>query len=103
MTTGQIILAVIAYLFLFEVALTIKKLGIKEEKLIPPFSWQHAIWLKFSHGLGIVMSKLILTILWIVGFGPYAIVWKLGHLKKKKSDTYWVKVDNEKADMKYSF
>ncbi|PIQ76795.1 hypothetical protein COU78_00645 [Candidatus Peregrinibacteria bacterium CG10_big_fil_rev_8_21_14_0_10_49_24] len=103
MSSGKIILLVIAYLFVFELVLSMKLLGLKEEKLVAPFNWQHTLWMKFSHYLGIVMSKIILTVLWIIGIGPYAMIWQLMHLKKKKPESYWVKVDNENADMKYSF
>ncbi len=34
-------------------------------------------WMAFSHALGFVMSKIILTLLWIVGFGLYAIALKV--------------------------
>ncbi|MDP7477042.1 MAG: hypothetical protein QF442_01180, partial [Candidatus Peribacteraceae bacterium] len=47
-----------------------------ESKLPPPISWIYALWKKFSHVLGIIMTFIILTVLWIVGFGVYAIVMK---------------------------
>ncbi|MDA0375825.1 MAG: hypothetical protein O3A80_00750 [bacterium] len=67
-----------------------------EEKLFPPISWIYALWKKFSHVLGIVMSFLILTALWIVGFGTYAIVIRIITLPKRfapKPDTYWINVE----------
>lgn len=101
---SMVILAFIAYLFLFEVALSLKLFGWREEKLKGIFKLQHGAWMKFSHALGIVMSKIILTVLWIVGFGSYAIAWKIAHVfKRKKKDTYWKAISNEKNDMKYPF
>tara|TARA_Y100000310_G_scaffold309103_1_gene352873 strand:+ start:204 stop:521 length:318 start_codon:yes stop_codon:yes gene_type:complete len=103
-TKWLIILGIVAYLFLFELALSLKCIGLKEENLKGFFKTQHNLWMKFSHGLGEVMSRIILTLLWIVGFGPYSIVWKIIHLfKGKKKDTYWVEIDNENNELKYSF
>ncbi len=64
-----------------------------EDKLFPPISWIYALWKKFSHVLGIVMSFIILTILWIVGFGIYAVILKIITLPKrfqKEPHTYWI-------------
>ena len=101
--TSTIVIAVIVYLFLFELALSLKWVPLTEEKLPLPLKLQHKAWEKFSHVLGIIMSKIILSVLWIVGFGPYAIFWRLGHLREKKKDTYWVEISHENASMKYSF
>lgn len=35
------------------------------------------VWMKFSHALGMVMSRILLTILWIVVFGIYAIITRI--------------------------
>ncbi|MBT3293284.1 hypothetical protein HN512_02880 [Candidatus Peregrinibacteria bacterium] len=102
-TTSIIIIGVIVYLFLFELILSLKFIKITEDNLPPPFNVQHKAWMKFSHILGIIMSKIILSILWIVGFGLYAIIWRLCHLKKKKKDSYWVEISKEGNSMKYSF
>mgnify|MGYP003989956991 FL=1 len=67
-----------------------------EERLPPPISWIYALWKKFSHVLGTVMSFLILTVLWIVGFGIYAIVIKIITFPKRfktKPNTYWIDVE----------
>ena len=54
-----------------------------------------------------VMSKIILTILWIVGFGTYGIVIQtIGLFAKKQSNpaTYWVDTPEDfKDSMKYQF
>jgi len=53
------------------------------------------------------MSTIILTILWIVGFGIYAIVLKIisiPSLFKKQPESYWIDVKPETIDhMKYPF
>lgn len=53
------------------------------------------------------MSTIILTILWIVGFGIYAIILKIisiPTLFRKKPETYWINVKPETAEtMKYPF
>lgn len=59
----------------------------------------------FSHVLGRIMSAILLTILWVVVFGIYAIAFKIIRLFSKTSgkDTYWIDVSNERTDMRYQF
>ena len=60
----------------------------------------------FSHALGMVMSKIILTILWLTAFTIYAVCIKIGGLfqKKTKLDSYWVDTQPDfKDSMKYQF
>ena len=75
--------------------------------LPPPLRWLYKGWMAFSHALGMVMSKIILTILWIVGFGTYGIVIQtIGLFAKKQSNpaTYWVDTPEDfKDSMKYQF
>jgi hypothetical protein len=62
-------------------------------RLLKPF---YDVWMAFSHALGLVMSKMLLTILWIVLFGPYAIIWKIANRKKIVSkQTYWIEVESQ--------
>ena len=85
------IFAVLAALILFVLAC-----DKYEDKLFPPISWIYAVWKKFSHILGIVMSFIILTILWIVGFGIYALILKVITLPKrfaKEPNTFWIDVE----------
>ena len=78
-----------------------------ERKLPPPISWIYALWKKFSHVLGIIMSFLILTILWIVGFGMYAIVIRVITLPKRfkaEPDSYWIGCEPTTVEsMKHQF
>lgn len=61
-------------------------------KLPPPLNWLWWAWMKISAGIGFVMSKILLTILWAVGFGAYAIAYRLSSLfqKKQPSTSYWI-------------
>lgn len=64
-------------------------------KLPPPLSWFYDAWMEFSKALGMIMSKIILTILWLVGFGTYGIILKIMHLFVRKAEapgTYWIDV-----------
>lgn len=75
-------------------------------KLPPPFSWLWNAWMAFAHVLGRVMSFLILTVLWIIGFGIYGIVMKLVRLVKRTppSGSYWIDAPEEiEGGMKYQF
>ncbi len=64
-------------------------------KLPPPLSWLWAAWKLFAEILGKIMSKIILTILWIVGFGTYGIILKCIWVFRRKPPTaasYWIDV-----------
>ena len=63
--------------------------------LPPPLSWFYDAWMEFSRVLGRIMSWMILTILWIAGFGTYAIIRKTAALFVAKSQapgTSWIDV-----------
>ena len=67
-------------------------------KLPPPLSWCWDAWNEFSRVLGRVMSWIILTILWIVGFGLYAIIHKIIRLSVGKAQapgTFWINAESE--------
>ena len=75
-------------------------------KLPPPLSWLWAGWMKFSHAFGRVMSAIILTVLWIVGFGLYGIILKIMRLFQSKTSptTYWIDIATETPEsMKRQF
>jgi len=68
------------------------------------FLWN--MWLKIGHGTGQIMSTIILTILWIVGFGLYAIFWRIAHLiqKKTSAESFWIDSPESTAqNMHYPF
>lgn len=76
-----------------------------EDRLPIPINWIFAVWKKFSHYLGLVMSSIILSVLWIVGIGLYAIIFKLTKAFKKETTktSYWIDVSSQQSDMKYQF
>ena len=63
-------------------------------KLPPPLSWLWQAWTWIGLQIGKVMGFILLTILWIVGFGIYGIVMKIGTLFRSKQSpaTYWIDV-----------
>ncbi|OGJ60768.1 hypothetical protein A3C37_02675 [Candidatus Peribacteria bacterium RIFCSPHIGHO2_02_FULL_53_20] len=74
-------------------------------KLPAPLKKVYNLWMRFSHVLGRIMSTILLTILWVVVFGIYAIVLKIMHIfsKAPSKDTYWIDVSKESTDMRYQF
>ena len=60
-------------------------------QLPPPLSWLYKTWMAFSHFLGMIMSRVILTLLWIVGFGSYAVILTIIRLIRKTppKTTHW--------------
>lgn len=56
-------------------------------------------WMAFSKVLGKVMSAILLTVVWAVVFGAYAIVMKIAALFRKKPDgpSTWVDCSPEDA------
>ncbi len=78
-----------------------------EDRLPPPISWLYASWKKFSHVLGTIMSFIILSVLWFVGFGVYAIVTKVIAIPKRftaEPSTYWIDANTTTTDsMKQQF
>lgn len=64
-------------------------------------------WMAFSHILGMIMSTIILTILWIVGFGLYAVILRIVTLPnrfRKPPDSYWLDAKPASVEeMRYPF
>ncbi len=58
-----------------------------------------------SHAIGVVMSSIILTILWVLVFGAYAIFLKIPSLFAKKTTpaTFWWDVSGEVSDFQHQF
>ena len=70
-------------------------------KLPPPFSWFYEAWMEFSKVLGLIMSKIILTILWIIGFGIYGIISRIVRASRREAPTgksFWIDVEPVKSD-----
>lgn len=60
-------------------------------QLPPPLNWLWTGWLKLSEAIGFVMSRILLTVLWIVAFGIYAVIQKTIGLfaLSVPAQTYW--------------
>ena len=73
--------------------------------VLAPLKKAYSLWMRFSHILGRVVSCILLTVLWIVVFGVYAIALKIMRLfaSKTKTDTYWIDVSRETTDSRYQF
>ncbi|OGJ56886.1 hypothetical protein A3H22_02730 [Candidatus Peribacteria bacterium RIFCSPLOWO2_12_FULL_55_15] len=74
--------------------------------LPPPLSWLYAGWMAFSHVLGMIMSKIILTLLWIAGFGSYAVILTIIHLIRKtppKTTCWQIPPEEFEGRLKYQF
>ncbi len=62
------------------------------------------VWMKFSHAIGFVMSKILLTVLWIVVFGIYGIVHMIGKMFSEAPAPKWLDMDPEFEDsMRHQF
>jgi hypothetical protein len=62
-------------------------------RLPPPISWLWEGWKAFSHAFGRVMSFILLSILWVIGFGVYGCVLKLGTVFRKdepEAQSFWI-------------
>lgn len=63
-------------------------------------------WMTVSRAIGKVMSFILLTVLWIILFGPYAVVWKLsGLMRKHRPDgSHWQPaMTGDAKQMEYQF
>lgn len=61
-------------------------------------------WMKVSHGMGIVMSSIILTILWATIFGLYAAVIAVtSAFGNKPSAARWWDVSDDHPDLEHQF
>jgi len=62
-------------------------------------------WMAISHWIGLVMSSIILSMIWLIVFGLYAIVLKTVALFQKKTikTSYWWDVSEEQGDFQHQF
>jgi hypothetical protein len=62
-------------------------------------------WMAVSHIIGIVMSFILLTVLWIVLFGAYALCLRVAGLFRRRpvSTTYWRDVTGGKDGFLHQF
>mgnify|MGYP001310934896 FL=1 len=65
-------------------------------RLPPPLSWLWEGWKKFGHAMGLVMSTIFLTVIWIVLFGLYGVILRIvGLFRGRQPDpaTFWIDVE----------
>jgi hypothetical protein len=62
-------------------------------------------WMAFSHAIGMVMSSIILSILWILVFGAYAVCLKIIGLvvRAPVKQSYWHDVSEDHDDFAHQF
>ena len=66
-------------------------------------------WLKFAHILGVINTKIILTLIFFIFFTPLGLFMKLFRidiLTKKISftkDSYWINRKEKPEELKYQF
>ena len=68
------------------------------DKLPTPFPQLHRAWTTFSHVLGTGVNYALLSIVWVLVFGPYALVYKCSHKKEEidpSAKTYWKNAEKE--------
>ncbi len=68
--------------------------------LPPPLQRLYDAWMRFAHILGRIMSFILLSLLWLFGFGVYGIVLRVvTYLRPKPTlDSYWIDVPPKMAD-----
>jgi hypothetical protein len=70
-----------------------------------PIKQAYTLWMRFAHVLGRIMSFILLTVLWIVVFGVYAIILKIIRrcTRTVQIESYWIDVSREATDLRYQF
>ena len=58
-------------------------------------------WMKFAHVLGWVNGRILLTLLYFLVVGPYAIVRMIGRIfrSRKSPESYWIKKEPVDASL----
>ena len=62
-------------------------------------------WMAVSHFIGLIMSSVMLSLIWVIVFGAYAMIIKTVSLfgTKKRSGTDWADVSSEASDFQHQF
>jgi len=71
-----------------------------------PLQRLYDLWMRFAHLLGRIVSFLLLSILWLFGFGIYGIALRVAKsIRPEPSrDSYWIDVPPKMADdMRHQF
>ena len=80
-------------------------LGLLNSRILTPLN---LIWFQFGMLLGRVVSPIVMGLVFFVVVTPTGLIMRLLkkdllNLKKKNSNTYWIKRDQTKTDMKNQF
>ena len=87
------------------IALIFFILGIFNSKILTPLN---KVWMSFGKLLGNFVSPIVMGIIFFGVVTPTGLLLKLFNkdilnLKKNRNDTYWLKKDNSKSNMKNQF
>ena len=80
-------------------------LGLAKSRILTPLN---LLWFKFGMLLGRIVSPVVMGLVFFLVVTPTGLIMRalkkdLLNLKKKKSNTYWIKKDQIKTDMKNQF
>ena len=80
-------------------------LGLKNSKILTPLN---ILWFKFGTILGKYVSPIIMGLVFFLVVTPTGIIMKIFNkdllkLKKRNINSYWIKRDDQKSDMKNQF
>lgn len=63
-------------------------------------------WMAVSHSVGLIFSSILLTLLWLLGIGSYAVIFMVFNIfhRKTPSQTYWLPTPkNSTHDLEHPF
>ena len=80
-------------------------LGLAKSRILTPLN---LLWFKFGMLLGRIVSPVVMGLVFFLVVTPTGLIMRalkkdLLNLKKKNSNTYWIKKDKVKKDMKNQF
>ena len=80
-------------------------LGLKNSKILTPLN---ILWFKFGTKLGKYVSPIIMGLVFFLVVTPTGIIMRIFNkdllkLKKRNINSYWIKRDDQKSDMKNQF
>ena len=80
-------------------------LGLKNSKILTPLN---ILWFKFGMMLGKYVSPIIMGLVFFLVVTPTGIIMRIFNkdllkLKKRNINSYWIKRDDQKSDMKNQF
>ena len=80
-------------------------LGLLKSKLLTPIN---ILWMKFGLLLGRIISPIIMALIFFAVVTPIGIIMRalrkdILRLKKNKQESYWIKRETKKTNMKHQF